>query len=88
MRPENIQIHTSKPALDVNTWPARLERKNFLGGLFDMVVRVEDMELRGCTPFVVDADCGTNVSTHIQPKDVLLISMHEKYQWSTPLILP
>jgi len=32
VRPENIQIHTSKPDRDVNTWPARLERKNFLEG--------------------------------------------------------
>ncbi len=76
MRPENIQIHTSKPHRDVNTWPARLERKNFLGGFFDMVVRVEDKELRCRRPFVVDADCGANVSIHIQPKDVLLIGMH------------
>jgi hypothetical protein len=36
----------------------------------------------------LNAACGTNVSIHTQPKDVLLIGMHEKYQWSTPLILP
>lgn len=75
VRPENIQIHTSKPGHEVNTWPARLERKNFLGGLFDMVVRVEDKELRCRTPFTVDASCGANVYIHIQPKDVLLIGM-------------
>lgn len=76
VRPENIQIHTSKPDQEVNTWPARMERKNFLGGLFDMVVRVEDKELRCRTPFVVDADCGANIYIHIQPKDVLLIGMN------------
>ncbi|MBW2149710.1 MAG: TOBE domain-containing protein, partial [Deltaproteobacteria bacterium] len=76
VRPENIQIHTSKPDKEVNTWPARLERKNFLGGLFDMIVRVEDKELRCRTPFVVEADTGATVYIHIQPKDVLLIGMN------------
>jgi iron(III) transport system ATP-binding protein len=76
VRPESIQIHASKPDLAVNTWPARLERKNFLGGLFDMVVRVEDKELRCRTSFIVDADCGANVYIHIQPKDVLLIGLN------------
>ena len=73
VRPENIQIHISKPHMDVNIWPARLERKSFLGGLFDMVVSIGDKELRCRTPFVVDADCGASIYVHIPPKDVLLI---------------
>ncbi|MFQ6077831.1 MAG: hypothetical protein ACE5NJ_01635, partial [Thermodesulfobacteriota bacterium] len=64
------------PDREVNTWRARLERKNFLGGLFDMVVRVEDKELRCRTPFITDADCGAKVYIHIQPKDVLLIGVN------------
>jgi iron(III) transport system ATP-binding protein len=76
VRPENIQIHISKPDMKVNTWPARLERKSFLGGLFDMIVRVEDKELRCRTPFIVEADCGAQVYIHIQPKDVLLIGIN------------
>ena len=75
VRPENIHIHISKPEQEVNTWAARLERKNFLGGLFDMVVRVEEKELRCRTPFVVEAECGANVYIHIQPQDVFLIGM-------------
>ncbi len=34
VRPENIQIHTSKPDREFNTWQTRLERKSFLGGTF------------------------------------------------------
>ena len=74
VRPENIQIHTSKPEQEINTWPARLERKNFLGGLFDMVVSVGGKELRCRSPFVIDARSGANVYIHIKPEDVLLIA--------------
>ncbi|HYL79468.1 MAG TPA: TOBE domain-containing protein, partial [Candidatus Acidoferrum sp.] len=73
VRPENIQIHISHPHLDVNLWPARLERKCFLGGLFDLVVSIGDKELRCRTPFAVSAECGASVYVHIPPKDVLLI---------------
>ncbi len=76
IRPENIHIHTSKPDQEMNTWPARLVRKNFLGGLFDMVVKVEGKELRARTPFVVDAKSGSDIYIHIPPKDILLIGMH------------
>ncbi len=75
VRPENIHIHTSKPDESVNMWMARLERKNFLGGLFDMVVSIGDKELRCRTPFVFDAKSGTDVYIHIKPEDVLLIDM-------------
>ena len=75
IRPENIHIHTSKPDESVNMWEARLERKNFLGGLFDMVVSIGDKELRCRTPFVIDAKSGTDVYIHIKPEDVLLIDM-------------
>ena len=75
VRPENIHIHTSKPDASVNMWPVRLERKSFLGGLFDMVVSIGDKELRCRTPFVIDAKSGTDVFIHIKPEDVLLIAM-------------
>jgi len=76
IRPENIHILTDKPETDVNVWPAKLVRKNFLGGLFDMVVEVEGKELRCRTPFVVDAKSGSDVFIQIKPKDVLLISVN------------
>lgn len=75
IRPENIQIHTSKPDQGVNIWPARLIRKNFLGGLFDMVVEVKGKELRARTPFKVEAKSGSEIFIHIPPKDVLLIEI-------------
>jgi ABC-type Fe3+/spermidine/putrescine transport system ATPase subunit len=73
VRPENIQIHTSKPDQEINTWPAKLIRKNFLGGMFDMAVGVQGKELRARTPFKVEAKSGADVFIHIPPKDVLLI---------------
>ena len=76
IRPENIHVNTQKPDQDINIWQARMERKNFLGGLFDMVVQVEGKELRCRTPFVVEAKSGSDVYIHIFPKDVLLIGMH------------
>jgi iron(III) transport system ATP-binding protein len=76
VRPENIQIHTSKPDQEINTWPAKLIRKNFLGGLFDMVVGVEGKELRARTPFRVEAKSGSDVFIHVPPKDVLLIEIN------------
>jgi iron(III) transport system ATP-binding protein len=76
VRPENIQIHTSKPDQEINTWPAKLIRKNFLGGLFDMVVGVQGKELRARTPFRVEAKSGSDVFIHIPPKDVLLIDIN------------
>jgi len=76
IRPENIQIHTSKPDQETNTWPAKLMRKNFLGGLFDMVVGVESKELRARTPFKVEAKSGSEVFIHVPPKDVLLIGIN------------
>jgi iron(III) transport system ATP-binding protein len=76
VRPENIHVNTQKPDQDTNIWQARMERKNFLGGLFDMVVMVAGKELRCRTPFVVDATGGSDVYIHIPPKDVLLIGMH------------
>jgi iron(III) transport system ATP-binding protein len=75
IRPENIQIHTSKPDQEINTWPAKLIRKNFLGGLFDMVVEVKGKELRARTPFKVEATSGSEIFIHIPPKDVLLIEI-------------
>jgi len=75
VRPENIHIHTGKPDETVNMWAARLERKNFLGGLFDMVISVGAKELRCRTPFVIDAKSGADIYIHIKPKDVLLIGM-------------
>ena len=76
VRPENIQIHTCKPDQEINTWPAKLIRKNFLGGMFDMVVGVQGKELRARTPFKVDAKSGSDVFIHIPPKDVLLIDVN------------
>ena len=76
IRPENIQIHTSKPDQEINTWPARMIRKNFLGGLFDMVVEVNGKELRARTPFRVEAKSGSDIFIHVPPKDVLLIGMN------------
>ena len=76
IRPENIEIHTSKPDQEINTWPAKLIRKNFLGGLFDMVVGVQGKELRARTPFRVDAKSGSDIFIHIPPKDVLLIDVN------------
>jgi len=76
VRPENIQIHPSKPDQEFNTWPAKLIRKNFLGGLFDMVVGVQGKELRARTPFKVEAKSGSEVFVHIPPKDVLLIDIN------------
>ncbi len=76
IRPENIQIHISKPDQNFNTWPAKLIRKNFLGGLFDMVVDVQGKELRSRTPFKVDARSGSDVFIHVPPKDVLLIDIN------------
>ena len=76
VRPENIQIHTSKPDQQINTWPAKLIRKNFLGGMFDMVVGVEGKELRARTPFKVEAKNGSDVFIHVPPKDVLLIDVN------------
>ena len=73
VRPENIHIHTSKPEQTINTWSARLERKNFLGGLFDMVVTIRGKELRCRSPFVIDAHSGSDVYIHIKPEDVLWI---------------
>lgn len=73
VRPENIHIHLSKPDVDVNLWQARLERKSFLGGLFDVVVSLGDKELRCRTAFALHADCGASVFVHIPPKDVFLI---------------
>ena len=75
VRPENIQIHTGKPDQEINTWPAKLIRKNFLGGLFDMVVGVEGKELRARTPFKVEAKSGSEIFIHVPPKDVLLIDI-------------
>ena len=75
IRPENIHIHTNNPNESVNMWTARLERKSFLGGLFDMVVSISDKELRCRTPFVIKAKSGTDVFIHIKPEDVLLIAM-------------
>jgi len=76
VRPENIQIHTSKPDQEINTWPAKLIRKNFLGGLFDMVVDVKGKELRARTPFRVEAKSGSEIFIHVPPKDVLLIDVN------------
>ena len=76
VRPENIQIHTSKPDQEINTWPAKLIRKNFLGGLFDMVVGLEGKELRARTPFKVEAKSGSEIFIHVPPKDVLLIEIN------------
>ena len=76
IRPENIEIHTSKPDQEINTWPAKLIRKNFLGGLFDMVVEVLGKELRARTPFRVDAKSGSDIFIHVPPKDVLLIDVN------------
>ena len=76
IRPENIEIHTSKPDHEINTWPAKLIRKNFLGGLFDMVVEVRGKELRARTPFRVDAKSGSDIFIHVPPKDVLLIDVN------------
>ncbi|MHA2231075.1 MAG: ABC transporter ATP-binding protein [Candidatus Hodarchaeales archaeon] len=75
VRPENIHIHTSKPDLEINTWAARLERKNFLGAIFDMVVSLNGKELQCRTPFVVAAKSGDDVYIHIKPEDVLLIGI-------------
>ncbi len=76
VRPENIIIHTTQPENKTNVWAARLIRKNFLGGLFDMVIEVQGKELRCRTPFVVEAKSGTDVFIQIPPKDVLLIGKH------------
>jgi ABC-type Fe3+/spermidine/putrescine transport system ATPase subunit len=75
VRPENIIIHPEKPQEEVNIWPARLIRKNFLGGLFDMVVEVKGKEMRCRTPFRVNAKSGSDVYIQIDPKDVLLIGV-------------
>ncbi|MDF1593366.1 MAG: ABC transporter ATP-binding protein [Desulfobacterales bacterium] len=75
VRPENIIIYPDKPQNEVNTWPARLVRKNFLGGLFDMVVEVKGKELRCRTPFRVKAKSGSDIYIQIDPKDVLLIGV-------------
>ncbi|MHB9097634.1 MAG: TOBE domain-containing protein, partial [Syntrophales bacterium] len=76
IRPENIIIHPDKPQAEVNVWPARLIRKNFLGGLFDMVVEIKGKELRCRTPFKVEAKIGSDVYIQIEPKDVLLIGIN------------
>jgi len=76
IRPENIQIHTSKPDHEINTWSANLIRKSFLGGMFDMVVGVKGKELRARTPFRVEAKSGSEVYIHVPPKDVLLIDIN------------
>ncbi len=76
VRPENIHIYTQKPEKEINTWKGRLERKNFLGGLFDMVVKVGGKELRCRTPFVLEAQSGSTVYIYIKPEDVLLIPVH------------
>lgn len=73
IRPENIHLFTTDPEKPVNTWVARLERKNFLGGLFDMVVVIDGKELRCRSPFVLKAKGGADVYIHIKPEDVLLI---------------
>jgi len=77
VRPENIEILTEKPDEAVNTWPARLVRKSFLGGMFDMVVEVGGKEMRARTPFVVDAKSGSDIFIRIKPKDVLLIDINK-----------
>ncbi|MBW1962581.1 MAG: ABC transporter ATP-binding protein [Deltaproteobacteria bacterium] len=74
IRPENILLSTTRPDESINVWKARLERKNFLGGLFDMVVTVSGKELRCRSPFVLDAKTGSELYIQIKPKDVLLIS--------------
>lgn len=76
IRPENIIIHPDKPQGEVNAWPARLVRKNFLGGLFDMVVEIKGKELRCRTPFRIEAKIGSDVYIQIEPKDVLLIGIN------------
>ena len=76
IRPENIIIHPDKPQAEVNAWPARLVRKNFLGGLFDMVVEIKGKELRCRTPFRVEAKIGADVYIQIEPKYVLLIGIN------------
>jgi iron(III) transport system ATP-binding protein len=76
IRPENIIIHPEMPQGEVNAWPARLVRKNFLGGLFDMVVEVKGKELRCRTPFRVNANIGSDIYIQIDPKDVLLICIN------------
>jgi len=76
VRPENIHIHSSKPDHETNIWPAKMIRKNFLGGLFDMVVEVNGKELRARTPFRVEAKSGSEIFIHVPPEDVLLIGMN------------
>lgn len=76
VRPENIILYPDKPQEEVNTWPARLVRKNFLGGLFDMVVEIKGKELRCRTPFRVKSTIGSDVYIQIDPKDVLLIGIN------------
>lgn len=73
VRPENIHLHTEKPDQQNNTWKAKLERKNFLGGLFDMEININGKILRCRSPFVVKADRGSDVFIHVKPEDVLLI---------------
>jgi iron(III) transport system ATP-binding protein len=73
IRPENIHIHTQKPDDPVNTWQVRMERKNFLGGLFDMEINIDGKALRCRSPFVTKAETGSDVYIHIKPEDVLLI---------------
>jgi iron(III) transport system ATP-binding protein len=73
IRPENIHLHTQKPEQQVNTWQAKLERKNFLGGLFDMEINISGKTLRCRSPFVVKADPGSDLYIHVKPEDVLLI---------------
>jgi len=76
VRPENILVYPDKPESGINTWPARLVRKNFLGGLFDMVVQVKGKELRCRTPFRISAKSGSDVYIQIAPQDVLLIGLN------------
>ncbi len=73
IRPENIHIHTQQPDIQVNTWQAKMERKNFLGGLFDMEVLINGKILRCRSPFAVKAAPGAEVYVHVKPEDVLLI---------------
>jgi len=73
IRPENIHLHIQKPNQENNTWQAKMERKNFLGGLFDMEINISGKTLRCRSPFVVKADRGSDVYAYVKPEDVLLI---------------
>ena len=75
VRPENIHVHTSKPDLEINTWPARLERKSFLGGLCDMIINLNGKELQCRTQFGMDVKSGDDVYISIKPEDVFLIGI-------------